>query len=167
MQAFQFKDKTFEFPIEVYVYYPKQLIIFLSVILMLFCTTVLTVSVINAHLFGILIVLFFVVIITTLAFLYKKPRFIIYPDKLVFTEHGLIKPKELSWQDCILHATFDKHHATKKEIALLYFYYQDNKNEMQRFACLNLNNIRFDGCHFDKDDTLKFFEQIKLFSEKS
>lgn len=132
----------------------------------LFCTTVFTVSIINTHLFGVILAILFTVILSTLAFLYKKPRFIIYPDKLLFTEHGLIKPKELSWQNCILLPTYNKHHATGKEIPILHFGYKNTNDEMERFAYLNLAYIRFDNEHFDKDDTLKFFEQIKSLSEK-
>lgn len=165
MQSFQFKDKAFNFPIEVYLYLPKKLMIFISIITILFFIVVLEVSIKNSHLFGVLIVLFVVVILTTLAFLYKKPRFIIYPDKLVFTEHGLIN-KELYWKDCILYPTYNKHHSTGKEIPILHFGYKNTNDEMERFAYLNLAYIRFDNEHFDKDDTLKFFEQVKALSEK-
>lgn len=162
MQTFQFKDKTFEFPIGVYIYFGRLGLI-ANVLLPLVILFFIINAFINKDMFTAIFGIFIIILFGIMIFLTNKPRLILHPNKIVFVEHGLIKPKELFWQDCILHATFDKHHATKKEIALLHFCYQDNKNEMQRFACLNLNNIRFDDCHFDKDDTLKFFEHIKAF----
>lgn len=167
MRPFNFNGATFNFPIKVYTYFDKTLTIAFFVIMLLVAFAILFNSIIAKHIFGIWLSAFIVLAVLASSYLYKKPRFIIEKDKLIVLEHGLIKPKQLYWQDCTLHATFNEHHATKKEIALLHFCYQDNKNEMQRFAYLGLNNIRFDDYHFDKDDTLKFFEQIKSLSEKS
>lgn len=134
---------------------------------LLFFTTVFTVIIINTHLFGIILAVLFIVILSALlALLYKKPRFIIYPDKLIFTEHGFIKPKELYWKDCTLYPAFHKNTANGQEIPLLHFLYKNNNGEMERFSWLGLKHIRFNEHHFDKDDTLKFFENIKSLSEK-
>ncbi|OOR90333.1 hypothetical protein [Moraxella bovis] len=167
MQSFVFKDKTFDFPIEVYPYFlDKVSMKAFIVIMILTALAMIFISIITENTFGIWLFAFVSVALLIISYAHKKPRFIIEKDKLILVEHGFIKPKELYWKDCILYPTFNKSNATGQEIPLLHFLYKNNNGEMERFSWLGLKQIRFNEHHFDKDDTLKFFENIKSLSEK-
>lgn len=168
MQTFNFKNKSFEFPIGVYPYFLDKFSMKAFIIIMILTAlAMIFISVITENTFGIWLFAFVSIALFVLSYAYKKPAFIIEKDKLILVEYGFIKPKELYWKDCILYPTFNKSNATGQEIPLLHFLYKNQNGEMERFSWLGLKHIRFNEHHFDKDDTLKFFEQIKLFSEKS
>lgn len=176
MNSIQFKGKTFDFPIKGYVHFEynqtKFFVICSFIIMLTFCAMVF-VRIITDKSFGIWMFLFLLAFGFSQFILHKKPKFVIHKDKIVLSEHGLIKPKELYWKYCTLYTTFHKSNATinkvngtSQEIPLLHFLYQDKNNKTCRFFYVNLANLRLNEHHFDKDDTLQFFETMKQMSEK-
>lgn len=146
MNTFTFDGKTFEFPIGVYVYFGRIGLIF--------------------AVFFPLISLFFAItgfigknMLWYLALSYLS-WLILYPDKIAFVEHGLIKPRYLSYEACKLHFHEVKHHGSGKLIYTLAFIYQDEKGDWQQFAKMNATYIRLNKHYFDTKTTLVFFEQL-------
>lgn len=159
--AITFQGKTFIFPIKAYLHFGnKKFCVALIVITTSIVCTMAVIDMITGRLFGILIAVFFVIASCALAFLYQKPRFLIYADRLVVVEHGMLKPKTLYWKDCTLHTTYRKHTDTGKEIPLLHFLHRIDGGDMGRFSVLNLAFLCFEHHHFDVNHTLKFFEKI-------
>lgn len=159
MQSFQFKDKTFDFPIGVYWHLPKKLwIIFgimgFALIMMMIITAIKGDW--NFIAFGIVVIALFYALITVT----KKPRFVLYDDKMVFDEHGMTKPKILPYTHAKLYTYEHKHSSTGTMLYFVDFLYQDNEDNLTKIATINLEQARFDTHHFDKDDTLAFFEQL-------
>lgn len=156
MQSFTFKNKTFDFPIGVYWHLPKRLRITFAllgialIIMMILLAIQGNWSFIMFGFFG--IALSYAVVKIT-----KKPRFVLYDDKMVFDEHGTTKPKILPYTHAKLYAYERKHHSSI--IHFVDFLYQDNRGST-KIATINLEQARFDTHHFDKDDTLAFFEQL-------
>lgn len=157
--SFHFKDKTFDFPIGVYWHLPKKLWIIFGIIgfmLLIMMTLGALKGDLFTALFGfIVIALFFVML-----FFIKKPRFVLYDDKIVFDEHGTTNPKILPYTHAKLYAYEHKHPSTGTIIYFVDFLYQDNRGDTTKIATINLEQARFDTHHFDKDDTLAFFEQL-------
>lgn len=159
IQSFEFQGKSFNFPIGVYWHLPKKLWITFAllgialIIMMILLAIQGNWSFIMFGLFG--IALSYAVVKIT-----KKPRFVLYDDKMVFDEHGMTKPKILPYTHAKLYAYEHKHSSTGTIIHFVDFLYQENTGDITKIATINLEQARFDTHHFDKDDTLAFFEQL-------
>lgn len=165
MTDFKFKDKTFDFPISVYRNYhfnKKTQVIFIIIIGIGFIITTLFALMIEKY-WGMMVYLLLVIAFYIAILMSKNTLMVIYPKKVVFKNFGIGKPKTLNWQDCQLENTTLKRDFG--EIPLLNFLSKRNDGKMERIFYLVLNNVRFDNEHFDKDDTLKFFEKVKALSE--
>lgn len=165
MTDFKFKDKSFEFPISVYRNYhfnKKTQVIFIIIMVIGFIITTLFALMIEKY-WGMMVYLLLVIAFYVTVLMSKNPLMVIYPKKVVFKNSGIGNSKTLDWQDCQLETTTLKRDFG--EIPLLYFLSKRNDGKMESIFYLVLNNVRFENEHFDKDDTLKFFEQIKLLSE--
>lgn len=157
MNTFTFDGKTFEFPIGVYVYFGRIGLIFAVFFLLISLFFAIT-GFIGKNMFGAIFGIVIFILFGVMAFLYQKPRLILYPDKIAFVEHGLIKPRYLSYEACKLHFHEVKHHGSGKLI--LAFIYQDEKGDWQQFAKMNATYIRLNEHYFDTKTTLAFFEQL-------
>ena len=159
MSTFTFDGKTFEFPIGVYVYFGRIGLIFAVFFLLISLFFAIT-GFIGKNMFGMIFGFVIFILFGVMAFLYQKPRLILYPDKIAFVEHGLIKPRYLSYEACKLHFHEVKHHGSGKLIYTLAFIYQDEKGDWQQFAKMNATYIRLNEHYFDTKTTLAFFEQL-------
>ncbi|WP_066802191.1 hypothetical protein [Moraxella oblonga] len=165
MTDFKFKDKTFNFPIFVYRnhhFNKKTQVIFIIIMVIGFIITTLFALMIEKY-WGMMVYLFLVIAFYVTVLMSKNPLMVIYPQKVVFKNFGIGKPKTLDWQDCQLEiATLKRDFG---EIPLLNFLSKRNDGKMERIFYVVLNNIRFENEHFDKNNSLKFFEKIKALSE--
>ena len=159
MSTFTFDGKNFEFPIGVYVYFGRIGLIFAVFFLLISLFFAIT-GFIGKNMFGAIFGIVIFILFGVMAFLYQKPRLILYPDKIAFVEHGLIKPRYLSYEACKLHFHEVKHHGSGKLIYTLAFIYQDEKGDWQQFAKMNATYIRLNEHYFDTKTTLAFFEQL-------
>lgn len=91
----------------------------------------------------------------------KKPKLVLYPDKIVLTNHGLTKPKIFAWQDCIFEIEKTKGSINKTDTVLLYLISKNDQGQKHRFCVLNLNAIRFNDKQFGVDEHLAIFQKIK------
>lgn len=158
IQSFEFQGKSFDFPIGVYWHLPKKLWITFAllgialIIMMILLAIQGNWSFVIVGMFG--IALSYAVVKIT-----KKPRFVLYDDKMVFDEHGTTtNPKILPYTHAKLYAYERKHHSSI--IHFVDFLYQENTSDTTKIATINLEQARFDTHHFGKDDTLQFFEQL-------
>lgn len=159
IQSFEFQGKSFDFPIGVYWHLPKKLWVIFGIIgfmLLIMMTLGALKGDLFTALFGFIVIALFLVML----FFIKKPRFVLYDDKMVFDEHGTTKPKILPYTHAKLYAYEHKHSSTGTMLYFVDFLYQDNEDNLSKIATINLEQARFDTHHFGKDDTLQFFEQL-------
>ncbi|STZ08185.1 Uncharacterised protein [Moraxella caprae] len=159
MNTFTFDGKTFEFPIRVYVYFGRIGLIF-TVFFPLISLFFAIAGLIGKNTFGAIFGIVMFILFAVMAFLYQKPKLILYPDKIAFVEHELIKPRYLSYEASKLYAHEVKDYKTGKLIYTLAFIYQDEKGDWQQFAKVNATYIRLDEHYFDTETTVAFFEHL-------
>lgn len=162
MTDFKFKDMELTFPISVFISlnnYLGVINIYFWIFFIGFAITILTQLKHNAFamaFYGVFLILYGIYL-----FLLKNPKLLLYPDKVVFVNHGLGKPKTLTWQDCIFDTDYRKDNINGKDTIMLYLLSQNDKGEKYRFCMLNLNAICFNDKQFSIDEHLEIFKAVK------
>lgn len=158
LKNFEFKDTQLTFPIGVFISHNQTNIYFwifiFSIIITIFAQLKYSIFALSIWIF--------LIYHSFYMWLSKKPKLVLYPDKIVLTNHGLTKPKIFAWQDCIFEIEKTKSiNSNNKETMMLYLLSKNDQGQQYRFCVLNLNAIRFNDKQFGVDEHLAIFQKIK------